>query len=159
MNIDSPKTLKHAYTLVVLSKILPIGLAASSWVALAAGAYAQPFALAWLILFLILGLYRIFTLYKNPKSLCSYPVAGVASLLRKVSLFLLYVGAIVGLLNLVSRPLMAALVTHRSETGIEFFAVGFYLALLGGIGPLGLFGFEFSRILAFENHAKDNANF
>ncbi len=153
MDLQPPKTLKHAYTLVILSKVLPIGLATSSWVALATGFTPNLIPLVWIVLYLVVGLYRIFTLYKNPYSLCSYPVSGVAKLLRRVSIFLLYVGAVVGLINLMSRPLMASLNTHRSETGIEFFVVGLYLSLLGGIGVIGLFGFEFSRILAFEKNA------
>ncbi len=49
---------------------------------------------------------------------------------------------------------MAALITHRSENGIELFVVGIYLAMLGGIGFLGLITFELSRLLGFEEHSR-----
>ena len=33
---------------------------------------------------------------------------------------------------------------------VEFYIVGIYLALAGGVGVLGLLLFEFSRLLGFE---------
>lgn len=52
---------------------------------------------------------------------------------------------------------MAVLITHRSENGIEFFVVGMHLALLGGIGFLGIITFEVSRLPSFDEHSRAQA--
>ena len=41
-----------------------------------------------------------------------------------------------------------------SESGIAFFVVGTYLAILGSIGTLGIISFELSRILGLEDHVR-----
>lgn len=78
----------------------------------------------------------------------------LAVVLRKVGVLALYVGAIIGLLNFASRPLMMAAIARRSESGIAFFVAGTYLAILGSIGTLGIVSFELSRILGLEDHVR-----
>ena len=154
MYLTVPISLKVAYVIVVLAAVIPIGLASSGWVALATGHGGAAIPYIGPIMFLVLGIYRVVTVFRNPQALYSYPVKGFANVLRKIGVFALYVGALVGIMNLISRPLMAALITHRSENGIEFFVVGVYLAMLSGIGFLGIITFELSRLLSFEEHSR-----
>ena len=51
-------------------------------------------------------------------------------------------------------PLMRTLMTSRTESGAEFFLVGMYLSLAAGVGMLGLFSFEFGRLLSFERSTR-----
>lgn len=154
MDLPASKSLKVVYVLTILAAILPVGLASSSWVKLATGgsiAGSLPFIGA--LVLLILGVYRIALVVKTPETLDARPVSGIALVLRKIGIFALYIGAIVAVLNLAARPLITAFVTHRSESGVEFFVVGLYLSLLSGFGFSGLLMFEFSRLLGFERYA------
>ena len=150
-------SLKWVYSIVVLSTVVPLGLASSGWVAMARGGgvfaglpYLGP------LLFLLLGLYRTYLVARVPGTLASYPATGFASVLRKLGLIALYFGAAVSLLNLAAGPLMKLLMTTRTESGAEFFVVGLYLSILGGIGVLGLLLFELSRIVGFESHKEQH---
>jgi hypothetical protein len=146
-------SLKWVYAIVLLSSIVPFGLASSGWVTMATGGRASmailPFAGP--LILLLVGLYRTYLVAQIPSTLASYPVTGFAGFLRRVGIFAMYVGAVVAILNLVSRPLMKLLITSRTESGAEFFVVGVYLSILGGIGIIGLLIFELSRIVGFEN--------
>ena len=156
MNRPASFSLKIFYCLTVLSIIVPFGLASSGWVRVSTGGSLLgliPFVGP--LLFLALGLYRVFLVARLPGTLDSPPVAGVAAVLRAIGVFCVYAGALAGILNWLSRPLMRMLVTKPSETGVEFYVVGAYLALAGGVGVLGVLLFEFSRLLAYERHARD----
>ncbi len=155
MELPASRSLKIAYALTILAAVVPIGIAKSGWVALATGSGAMGFLLLGPLLMLLVGVYRLITIFRNPAALSSYAVVGIANLLRKLGIFVIYVGAIVGVIGWVSGPLMAAFMKHRSENGVEFFVVGTYLALLGGIGMIGIFSFEFSRLLGMENHFRE----
>ena len=154
MQIPASRPLKFAYAMTVLAAVVPIGLASSGWVALATGGGHLGLPFIGPILFLVLGIYRLITVFTNPDSLSSYEVGGFAVVLRKVGVLALYVGAIIGLLNFVSVPLMMATISRRSDSGIAFFVVGTYLAILGSIGTLGIISFELSRILGLEDHVR-----
>jgi hypothetical protein len=148
-------SLKWAYALVILSAVLPIGLASSGWVALAAGGGASlgiPFLGP--VVMLGLGLYRVFLVAKVPSTLDAFDVAGFGKALRKIGIFLLFVGAVVGALNLISRPLLLALPSQYTRGAPVFFVVGVYLSILGGLGLLGLIFFELSRLLGFEQNVR-----
>ncbi|MFZ6642893.1 hypothetical protein ACO0LL_24455 [Undibacterium sp. TC4M20W] len=153
MQLVASRKLKIAYAIALLAAVLPMGLASSGWVALAMGGgvgipYVGP------IVMLLLGAYRVITVIANPQALISFPVKGVARVLRMTGVFALYIGAAVGMLNLLSRPLMALFLTQKTESGVEFFVAGMILVALGGIGVLGLLCFELSRLLGFEEHAR-----
>jgi hypothetical protein len=151
MNRQASFPFRLFYCLAVLGTIVPIGLANSGWVrASTGGTLVSLVPFAGPILFLALGLYRVFLVARVPGTLDLPPVAGIASVLRAIGAFCIYAGAVVGILNWVSRPLMRLLVTRPSETGVEFYVAGVYLALAGGVGALGLLLFEFSRLLGFE---------
>jgi hypothetical protein len=143
-----------AYCLVLLGAVLPIGLAKSGWVALATGgSFVQTIPYVGPILFLVVGLYRIFVVMRSSRTL-DYPSAsGFIAFLRNAGVFLLYFGAICAILNWVSGPLMHTFLRSRTESGAEFFMVGVYLAVLGQVGVFGLFLFELGRLRSFEQQA------
>ena len=70
-------SLKWIYSIVVLSTVVPLGLASSGWVAMAKGGGAFA-GLPYLgpLIFLLLGLYRIYLVARVPGTLAS--VAGAA---------------------------------------------------------------------------------
>ena len=154
MHQRASSLLKLAYALVILSAVLPIGLASSGWVGLANGGRAS-LGIPYIgpIVMLVIGLYRIFLVAKVPSTLDAPEIAGIGKLFRKTGVFLLFIGAIFGTLNLISRPLMLLIPPHYTSGAPVFFVFGLYLSLLGGLGLLGLTLFEFSRILGFEQHA------
>lgn len=154
MYLRAPSYLKWAYALVVLSAVLPIGLASSGWVALATGGTSLGIPFLGPIVLLVIGLYRVFLVAKIPGTLDAPEIAGLGSALRKIGIFLLIFGAVIGALNLVSRPLLLAVPSRFTSGAPVFFVVGMYLSMLGGLGLLGLTMFELSRLLGFEQHAR-----
>jgi len=145
------KTLKISYCVVLLAAAVPIGLAKSGWVATATGGFSMalvPFLGP--VVFLFIGLYRIYLVVRVQDVLASPQATGLVSALRGVGAFCIQVGAVASVFSWVAGPLMRALMTTRTESGAEYFVVGVYLALFSGIGLLGLILFEFSRLLAFE---------
>ena len=150
--------LKLSYCLVVLSAVVPFGLAKSGWVALATG--ATPLGMIPFIgpiFFLILGLCRVYLVLRTKEALNSPEVTRGIALLRAIGAICIHAGAVIVVLNWVSGPLMRLLIKQRTESGAEFFVVGVYLSLALGIGILGLFLFEFCRVVAFEYNARDTA--
>ena len=154
MCLRAPSYLKVAYSLVILSAVLPIGLASSGWVSLATGASGGVPILGQIVR-LLLGLYRVFLVAKVPGTLDAPEIAGLAVALRGIGIFLLVVGSIFAALNLVSRPLLMAVPSSYRSAAPIFFVAGMYLAVLSGLGLLGLTLFEFSRLLGFEQHARE----
>ena len=155
MNQQPSSLLKIAYCLVLLAATMPFGLAKSGWVSLATGGsgigfvpFLGPLAL------LGLGLYRIYLVVRIPNVLDSPQATGLASFLRAAGTFFIYIGVLASVLSWAAGALMKAFMTTRTESGAEFFVVGLYLSLAGGIGMLGLSSFEFSRLLAFERNAQ-----
>lgn len=145
--------LKWAYCLVLLFAVLPLGLAGSSWVALARGGIGYSLPLLSVLPMLVLAVYRVYLVVRMPGALSSYPAAGFGRALRALGVFAIYLGAAVSIASLAAGPLMRALMTSHTESGAEYFVVGLYLSLLGGIGTLGLLCYELSRLIAFERHA------
>jgi hypothetical protein len=106
------------------------------------------------LVFLAVGLYRIWTVFRLSGTLNSHASIGVARALRSIGITALYLGALVAIANWVARPVMRMLITTPSESGVEFYVVGVYLALASGIGMVGLVLFELSRLLSFEAEAR-----
>ncbi len=156
MRYAASAPLRWVYSLVVLSAVLPVGLAASSWVGLARGSVGALAGLPVLgpLLFLALGLYRIYLVARVPGTLSFPQVRGFPSALRRVGIFALYAGAVIAILNWFAGPLMRMFMTQRTESGVEFFVAGMYLSMLGGIGVLGLVVFELSRLIGFERQGE-----
>ena len=155
MYLRAPSYLKWSYVLVVLSAVLPIGLASSGWVALATGGTSLGVPFLGPIALLVIGLYRVFLVAKIPGTLDAPEIAGLGNALRKIGVFLLVFGAFIGALNLISRPLLLAVPSRYTSGAPVFFVVGMYLSMLGGLGLLGLTIFELSRLLGFEQHARE----
>ncbi len=149
MHQKTHAALKVAYCLVLLNMVFPFGLAQSGWVSLAMGGFGGASFISMLA-FLALGLYRIYLVARVPDVLDSNAAPGFEATLINIGKVLLYVGSIVAVLSWVAGPLMHAFVQRRTESGVEYFVVGMYLAMAGGIGKLGLFLFEFGRLRAFE---------
>jgi hypothetical protein len=144
-------SLKWAYVIVVLTAVSPFGLSHSGWVAMATGGgvLGGVPVLGPLVL-LVVGVYRAYLVVKVPGTLESYPVAGFALGLRRIGVVALYVGAVMGLLDVLAGPLMMVLVRGRSQAGVGLFAAGLYLSILGRVGILALVLFELSRLVGFE---------
>ena len=144
-----------AYCLVILGAVVPVGLAHSSWVRLATGSPAVtllPFVGP--LVYLLLGGYRICLVVRGPSTLGAPPASGVVAALRAIGTFLLFVGAVISVVNVAAGPLMYAFMPRLTNSGVEYFAVGLYLAFLPPVGVLGLILFEFSRLVAFERAAR-----
>jgi hypothetical protein len=106
------------------------------------------------LLLLVVGVYRCWLVLQSSGSLGSFALSGFPLLLRRVGVGALYVGGAIAVVNLMGRPLMMLLLTQRTESGAEFFVVGYYLSFVGGLGVVGLILFELSRIVGFEKHAR-----
>lgn len=152
MKTAAPNSLRWAYCLVLLFTLLPLGLAGSSWVALARGGAGVLFPLLGVLPVLLLAPYRIYLVAREPSTLSAYPATGFARALRRLGAFAIYLGALVSIANVVAGPLMRLLMKNHTESGAEYFVVGVYLSMLGGIGTLGLLCYELSRLTAFEQH-------
>jgi hypothetical protein len=149
--------LKCVYSITILGAVLPFGISSSGWVAATLGRGASPLAgLTMLgpLMLLAVGLYRIWTVVRHTEALSSYETRGVPRIFRGVGMLALYLGALVAIANWVAQPAMRMLIARPSESGVEFYIVGVYLALVSGIGVLGLILFELSRLLSFEAEAR-----
>jgi hypothetical protein len=102
---------------------------------------------------LALGGFRVYLVARFPTTLSSPPVSGIAALARILGLIAIYIGVVATLLGWVAQPLMRRFMHSHTESGAEYFVVGLYLSILGGVGFAGLLLFEFSRLLAFERLA------
>jgi hypothetical protein len=153
MKTPAPTLLKWAYCLVLLYAVHRLGLAGSSWVALARGEIGDSLPLIGVLPMLTLAVYRIYLVARVPGTLSSYPATGFAGVLRRLGVFGLYVGATGSIASLAAGPLMRALMTSHTESGAEYFVVGMYLSMLVGVGKFGLLCYELSRLTAFEQDA------
>ena len=154
MSKEASLLTRVSYCVVLLGAILPIGLAKYGWVALATGSslagsvpYVGP------ILFLIIGIYRVYVVARTPSTLNATQSSGFISFLRAAGIFLLYVGAVATILGWIAAPLMHLLLQSRTESGAEFFFVGAISALVGRVGVFGLLLFELSRLRSFEQQS------
>jgi len=154
MSKDASLLTRIIYCLVVLGAILPFGLAKSGWVALATGGPALAGTIPFIgpLVLLVIGIYRVIVVVRTPAALSAPPVAGFIAFLRGAGLFLLYLGAITTVLGWLAGPLMHTLMRARTESGAEFFFVGYLIAIVGQVGVLGLLLFELSRLRGFETH-------
>lgn len=149
-----PLLLRVAYCIVVLAAAFPVELASSPWIRLSLGGGMGLLPPIAVLPLLLLAVYRVVLVIKSAHTLAAPPAAGTAKVMRVLGIAMLAFGALVSVLNLVVAPLMRHLVSSPTWSGSEYFATGFYLALLGGIGIFGLLLFEFSRLLAFEAAAQ-----
>jgi|SRR5690348_11509899 len=141
-----------AYIGTVLGIVAPIGLSASSWVGISlgrGGVGGFPMYVS-AVLFLGLGIWRIWVVAADRSALESPQTEGVLLAARLVGVLFLYLGTLVFVLNVIGRPLIRTLIKRPSEDGVEFYVAGIYLAMFAGIGTIGLLLFEYSRLRSFE---------
>jgi hypothetical protein len=146
--------LRWLYCLAIVSAIFPLGV--SGWVTMSLGVSTLgtvPF-LGPLVLLLI-GLVRIYQVATDAERLDAYEVSGLLRLLRVAGIVGMSLGVLYVILQLGYRPLVSKLFIHRSESGVEFYVVGMYIALLSGMGSLGVLLFEASRLFGFETRLKN----
>ena len=78
MTQQSSSTFKFAYCIVLLSAILPFGLAKSGWVALATGGIGMGFLpVIGPLVFMVLGVYRVYLVAQVPGVLDAPAAAGL----------------------------------------------------------------------------------
>jgi hypothetical protein len=152
MSHRSTWPLRIVYVIVLLSILLPIGLSGSGWVSLSLGrgGWRSLWQYAFVALFVVLAIWRIWVVLADRSTLDSPAVAGLLRAIRITGVTLLSLGTLVFALDVLGRPIIRALVSRPSESGVEFYVVGLFLAFLKGIGPLGVIVFEFSRLRSFE---------
>ena len=145
-------TTRVAYTLTVVSVVLPVGT--SGWVSLALGRVgAGGFLFLPLLLLLVLGIARIVNVWRDPDLLDAYVYSRYQNTLLVVARFLLYVGALSLLLRF-AVPWITRATLGEGPNGIGYFVVGTMIALLGSGGTFSLVAFEFARMLGFEQHRR-----
>ncbi len=141
---------KVSYCLTVLTIALPIGLAGSGWVRMSVGGALGLIPFVGPLLMLVLGVGRVVQIWRRPYLLDSPVVAGGVRQVQTIGVALIYAGALAGIANWLSLPIAKMFIKDPGPNGILFYAGGVYLALLGGLGPLGLLVFEVTRLLGFE---------
>ena len=149
---NTSAAIRWLYCLAVAAAIFPF--ATSGWVAATLGGLPlQSIPFIGPILFLVIGIWRIYCVLRYRGTLDSYVFGGPLKVLRIAGI----VGMGIAVVYLVARfsagTILRSIVKTRTESGVEFYVVGIYLALLGGIAPLAIVVFEFSRLLGFERHA------
>jgi hypothetical protein len=150
-----PASLKWAYVVCVLTAVIPFGLSRSGWVALATGSGIMGgVPLAGLLVLLVVAIYRSYLVATVPGTLESCHVVGFPLALRKIGIVGLYVGAVIGLLDVVGGPLLMLLMAGGLPAGPVFFVAGVALAVVGRIGVLALGLFELSRLVGFEQQRR-----
>lgn len=145
--------MKVFYCLAVASAVLPFGM--SGWVAMTVGGNPMP-VVPYLgpLLLLVIGIWRIYQVSRYPGTLDSYVYGGALTVLRVFGLIAMGIGVLYLVVQLGGGMLVRALVPRRTESGVEFYVLGVYLALVSGIGPLGILLFETSRLFGFERHKR-----
>lgn len=148
MHDTASAQLRVFYSFAVVSAVLPFGM--SGWVAMTVGPSPMP-TVPYIgpLLLLLIGIWRIYQVARYPATLDSYVYGGAVKALRIIGLFSMAVGVLYLIARFAAGPLMR-LGPRRSESGVEFYVVGVYLALLSGVGPLGILLFETSRLFGFE---------
>ena len=158
MAVNASWQLRLLYVLAVLSAIIPFGM--SGWVALTMGQSPMP-VVPYLgpIALLFVGFWRIYLVARYPGTLHSYVFDAGTKTLRILGIIAMVVGVIYLLMRFGAGPLVRLLMGgRRTESGIEFYIVGVYLAFISGVGPLGILLFEASRVFGFEQHYRKQRN-
>jgi hypothetical protein len=146
------------YAVAVVGFIFPFGML--GWVGLTLGRGGLGIVtMTGYLIMVPLGAYRIYQVLRVRGTLDAIVYPGVIQGIRILGMVVLAIGALVTALRFTATPLMRLLLKHRSEDGVEFYAVGIYLALLSGFALAGIMLFEFGRLLGFERerHERDTA--
>lgn len=150
MNREASRLFKVAYCIVLISTIIPFGIAGSSWVAIARGTVAGGVLNIGPVALILLGAYRIYLVARRPGTLDSRPTTGIVSAFRAIGICGIYLGVIFAVINLAASPLMRMFLTNPGDSNVAYFVAGLFMAALNSLGTFCLALFEFSRLLAFE---------
>jgi hypothetical protein len=112
--------------------------------------------MAFPLLFLVAGLWRINHVARYPGTLGSYTFDGGLKVARVVGIIGMVIAVIYLLIRLGSGPWLRSLDRSGdiSTRGIASYVAGVYFAMFSGFATLGILIFEFSRLLGFEKFAK-----
>lgn len=152
---------KFIYCLTIFSIVLPFGLASSSWVRMTVGGGLAFIPFIGPLLMLTVGLGRCAQVWRNPHVLDGPVVAGYLRIIQMIGVALIYAGALIGIANWLSIPMVKIFIKDAGPNGILYYAIGVYLALMSGVGILGLMIFEATRLVGFErsrSQATDQAD-
>lgn len=140
-------SMRLVYVLALLASVVPLGR--SGWVSLAMG--AGSWAGVALVIVVALAIYRVVLVLTRPDALDAPVAEGIVHWCRVLGVGMACIGLVIFALNFFIGPIGHALFPRGSDNGVEFFVIGLWLALLGGLTPVGLLLFEFSRMQAFEH--------
>lgn len=139
------------YLLALLAMV--VSPAVSSWVMLATGGGALAAIGLATYLVLAVAVWRALQVWRDGQRLAAPRPIGVARWIRAIGLWLMAIGSVTVVLQFFVGPIANSLFGRPSGSGVEFFAVGLWLAVFSGWAPAGLLLFEFSRLLGFERQA------
>jgi hypothetical protein len=158
MKTEASRSLKWLYCLTLIAAIFPSGLmGAAGWVGLATGGGMFSGGIFALVIFLVLFIYRIVLVTRNPHTLDSFVSSTPIKVLRNLGGFLMVIGLIGSFAIFFIRPLALGIFGKPGDAGVAFFVVSIVLNLISSAGLSGLLMFEASRLLGFEARHKDEA--
>jgi hypothetical protein len=141
--------LRSVYVIALTSVALPSPT--SPWAGLALGGGAPAILGAPMLVLAAIVIWRIFTVVRDPSRLDSPPLIGAALVLQRIAILTMGLGAIVALARWFVVPIVHAVFsTTRSDSGVEYFVVGLWLALIVPLASIGVMLFEATRLAAFE---------
>jgi hypothetical protein len=108
--------------------------------------------LIW-VAFIALGAWRIFQVVTRAETLDSYVYTGIVKVLRVVGISVMVL-SIVNLIVQVGFGAYMSLDPKPDNLSMDTYVTGLYIALLGGLTPLGLWTFEISRLFGFERNSR-----
>ncbi len=155
MNYESSIKLRLLYCLAILSAIFPFGM--SGWVSMTVGPNLLSVPYIGPISLLFIGIWRIYKVTRYPHTLDSYVQGLFLKALRVIGIIGMSVGVVYFVLRFGANDIVHMWVPSRSESGVEYYVVGVYLSLIGGMGSLGVFLFEASRLFGFERQRKSTS--
>lgn len=136
------------YVLAILSVVIPVR--SSGWVTLAMGGqWSSPFGLAWLGI-VALAIWRIAVVVRDARRLEAPIGLAPQRWCKALGIALMGIGTLGSTLQFFVGPIGTTLFPRGSGSGVEFFAIGLWLAISTALAPIGFVLFEASRLLSFE---------
>jgi len=152
---EAGRPLKWLYCLTLIAAIFPKGwFGAVGWVGLATGGGGLNGWILAVVIFLVIVIYRIILVARNPHMLDAYIVNTRIKLLRYFGIFLMSIGLIGSFIIFLIKPLALSIFGKPGDSGVAFFVVGVFVYLISSSGLLGLLMFEASRLFGFEVQLK-----
>lgn len=151
MKTEASRLLKWLYCLTLITAIIPSGLfGAAGWVGLATGGGILSGGIFAIVILLVIFIYRIVLVARNPHRLDAYIPSTRVKFLRYLGIFLMAVGLIGSAAIFLIKPLALSIFGQPGDSGVAFFVVGMLIYLISSAGLMGLIMFEASRLFGFE---------